>query len=83
MSYCRFSEHSDVYVFLSDNGGWECCRCCFESRPGEAVFKKFPTIEGIIAHLREHKAAGHKVPDEAIEELKFERSNPEHADSGD
>jgi hypothetical protein len=27
MAYCRFGENSDVYLFGSMNGGYECCAC--------------------------------------------------------
>lgn len=27
MSYCRFGKDSEVYLYHSINGGWECCSC--------------------------------------------------------
>lgn len=68
MSYARFGQESDVYVF-SDGDRLHCvwCRLCraFES----AVYAEYPDM---IAHLEEHRAAGHKVPDYALERLRQE-----------
>ena len=69
MSYCRFTEDSDVYVFPSVYGGIECCACSLSS-PGKNV--SFPTQEEMIEHLREHQDTGDLVPGYAFERLQRE-----------
>jgi len=63
MSYARWSEDSDVYVYerTVEASEWVCCGC--------AAFK---TREGMIEHLREHEERGHRVPAEAIARLRRE-----------
>jgi hypothetical protein len=39
MSYARFGDHSDVYVFPHVGGGFECCACGL-SKSVESVFTK-------------------------------------------
>ena len=60
MSYCRFSN-ADVYVFMNVGGFLSCCRCWLGDR------EDFYSTEEMIAHLAEHRAAGHDVP-EGIED---------------
>ena len=57
MSYCRFGEHSDVYVFPSVGGWLECCGCIL-GEPWE-----HGSTQSMIDHLERHRAAGHEVPD--------------------
>jgi hypothetical protein len=72
MSYARFGEDSNVYVFLSCSA-LECCSC----RP-DGPHLTFSTAE-MIAHLDEHRAAGDKVPDYCYEGLREdERENDHH-----
>jgi hypothetical protein len=71
MSVCRLSARSDVYVFYNVSGGIDCCRCRLLSDPMES-FNARDEVE-MIAHLHGHKAAGHKVPQEAFDRL----ANPE------
>jgi len=103
MSYARFGEYSDVYVFAHVGGGFECCGCRI-SKPVKSVFtcgyKDHPlfgdvepcehcngdgcehcmmpgntrlnTRSEMISHLKEHKKAGHKVPNYTINRLKEE-----------
>ncbi len=71
MSYCRFARDSDVYVFESELG-IECCRCRLL---GGRWFRVQGPAE-IIAHLLEHRAAGHKVPESALDELREEVAAP-------
>lgn len=73
MSYCRFSDESDVYVFVNIQNKWECCRCAFRSAPGHAESKIVDTVQEMISHLGEHKKFGHKVPEEVIGKLRCER----------
>jgi hypothetical protein len=64
MAYARFSRNSDVYVYQDTRGGYTC-----ECTPtGTPVFN-CATASAMVAHLRDHRARGHQVPDEAIEEL--------------
>jgi len=65
LSVCRFSDGSDVYVYYSVYGGLECCGCRLA---GGAAFNAADE-QSMIAHLEKHIAAGHKVPDQAVEEL--------------
>lgn len=67
MSYCRFSEDSDVYMYLSQNG-IECCGCSLYPGFGQ----DFDSAELAMAHLREHQDVGHRVPEYAFEKLKYD-----------
>lgn len=65
MSYVRLGEEgSDVYVFLSCYGRLECCGCCLF---GITAFTT--TTAAMFEHLREHRRAGHVVPDSTFERL--------------
>ena len=64
MSYSRFGwDGSDVYVFLSVGGHLECCGCLLSDE------WSYATTDEMIAHLEEHRAAGHHVPEDCIEDL--------------
>lgn len=67
MSYARFGENSDVYVYLDCCGEFRCCACSIKDEWGYA------TTDALLAHLEEHKALGHTVPDYCVEALKEER----------
>lgn len=69
MSYCRFGEGSDVYMF-SDGTEWECCGC--KLNDGGSI--GLATLTAAIEHLEKHIAAGHKVPENAIARLKAEKN---------
>lgn len=66
MSYARFSADSDVYVYAHIGGFVECCGC----RLGEQW--DFHSPAEIVTHLREHEAAGHKVPDHLFDPELYE-----------
>jgi hypothetical protein len=66
VSYCRFGPESDVYVYESCSGGWECCFC------GIGPSANFPSRTQMLDHLDQHVKAGHKVPDYAIARLREE-----------
>lgn len=70
MALCRFGSDSDVYVYYSTEGGIECCGC----RLGSAKMVNVVTEAEMIAHLEEHRRAGHRVPSEALEDLRAGRS---------
>jgi|GEM_PF-1786803 len=73
MSYCRFWwDGSDVYVFESERG-IECCGCKLPDHPPGFTVQ---TPEEMIEHLMEHRAAGHTVPEYALEELRREAGLP-------
>lgn len=85
MSYCRFGEGSDVYVFASDVG-LECCGCLLQDQEwvederalfggylkdiGEIIPHVFQSNHEMIEHLEKHVAAGHAVPDRAFARLR-------------
>lgn len=56
MSYARFSEVSDVYVFSHVDGYVKCCECLFHEECN------FHSADEIVEHLRKHVKSGHKVP---------------------
>ena len=62
MSYARFHEGSDVYVY-PDARGLCCCFCHL----GAADFHT-ADVPTLLKHLDEHRAAGHQVP-EALDDL--------------
>lgn len=66
MSYCRFLE-GDVYLY-EDAGGFICCQWCHLSSDGEDS-REFYSVQTALDHIKEHLAAGHKVPARAIEGL--------------
>jgi len=68
MAYARFGRSSDVYVFESPQGGWECSLCSLN----EGRTTKTASHSEMMEHLRQHEAKGDKVPAEAIEELQNE-----------
>jgi hypothetical protein len=66
MSFARLSHDSDVYVYDTDNG-FECCFCRLDP-DGDIKFTK--TAKQMVAHLEEHRKAGHRVPNYCMDELK-------------
>jgi len=67
MAYCRFGRDSDVYVYEGEHG-IECCRC----RLLDVAFFTAAGPAGMMEHLLAHRAAGHRVPDGALRELRDE-----------
>jgi hypothetical protein len=64
MSYCRWSDDSDVYVYDDICGAIACRECILLGRS-----QYFESRADAVAHLRAHEDAGHKVPDGVIEEI--------------
>ena len=64
MSYVRFSENSDVYVFDHSNGCLCCCGCALNP-----VSYYAETADEMVKHLLQHEAAGHEIPASVIEEI--------------
>lgn len=69
MSYCRFGKDSDVYLYKHVDGGWTCCECELEA-PIHSV--SLPTAPQVAHHLEQHVAAGHKVPQYALDRVNAE-----------
>ena len=70
MSYARMSSTSDVYVW--SDGNRIHCTWCRLAAPGASdtfVHAEYPPM---IAHLEEHRARGHKVPDHVMISLNRE-----------
>jgi hypothetical protein len=66
MSICRFSE-GDAYVYYQvDDGGLVCVWCRLSV--DKPTFRAKDERE-MIAHLSEHRCAGHTIPQEAFDEL--------------
>jgi hypothetical protein len=66
MALCRFGSDSDVYVYYSIHGGIEGRGCQLVANGMLNV----PSEERMLAHLEEHRLAGHRVPDVAFEDLR-------------
>jgi hypothetical protein len=65
MAVCRFGPDSDVYAVYNTGGGIDCCECRLsQDRAFHAADEA-----AMISHLKDHAAAGHKVPSEAFERL--------------
>lgn len=74
MSYCRHYKgpdeafRSDVYVFPSVDGVYECCICALQPCPGPgSCYTR--TAKRMAKHLRRHQLAGHIVPQNVIDFL--------------
>lgn len=73
MSYARFGENSDVYVFLSVAGHLECCSCALvlRAKGGGSSFLA-STTAGMLEHLEAHRLAGDEVDEGTLDGLKAE-----------
>jgi hypothetical protein len=70
MSYSRFGrDGSYVYIFKAIYGGWECCGCILNHEEGGFIA---PTREELLEHIKEHRQAGHVVPEYVDERLRQE-----------
>lgn len=56
MSYCRFTENSDLYIYPDGFGGLVCCACTLKGS------FRTKSRDKMIAHIRQHKKNGDKVP---------------------
>jgi hypothetical protein len=68
MAFARWSATSHVYVFSTLDRGVECCGCALDT---SALFV-FSDFESLAAHLREHLAAGHLVPEDLFDPQIYE-----------
>ena len=82
MSYCRWRDDSDVYL-TQPSDVIRCCHCCLavpaaanidHSNLPDWDTKKFSEM---VAHLRAHQAAGHKVTQQAFDNLEAHKNEPE------
>ena len=64
MSYCRFGDNSDVYVYCSREDVYVCCACSLDK------LWEHVTPSEVITHLELHVAAGHQVPQYAFDRLR-------------
>lgn len=68
MADARFTFACDVYVFLDAHDGYVCQQC--KLQPDGRRFATATAAE-MIAHLiDEHRARGHRVPDDALDGLR-------------
>jgi hypothetical protein len=76
VSYARFGDDSDVYVFMAVTGHLECCGCRLlpMSTDGDPDAQDcFYSTTALIDHLRKHQAEGHRVPDRTFARLEENR----------
>lgn len=62
MSYARFGDDSDVYVYADVGGYVACCGCILGDK------WDFHSPAEIVSHLQEHVSVGHKVPADLLDE---------------
>lgn len=75
MAYARFANDSDVYVYADVAGGFACERC---PRIGETFHCATPGE--MVRHLLViHRGNGHRVPEDALDELREETANNDPA----
>lgn len=66
MSYCRLMKgDSDIYLYFGGGDDtWVCCFCLLGASADRAYDRWYGrTISEVRAHLLQHRAAGHLVPD--------------------
>ena len=82
MSYARFDDYSDVYMYHHYMGFIECCGCWISDEIPEGYedvpASRLETPRRAIRHLMEHISRGYKVS-----EITFERIYGEYADCMD
>ena len=68
MAYARFAPDCDVYVFAGGPAGFalECCACSLVVPSGSFCAK---STDEMVKHLRDHQAAGHKVPEDTFKAM--------------
>ena len=72
MSYCRFLE-ADAYIVGTVRDGKPVIECCGCTLTGDGEFPAFDTEDGMLAHIAEHRAAGHFIPAHVDERLNSEK----------
>lgn len=79
MSYCRFGDDSDVYLYEHIDDFYECCSCRLMKKEIHSTglipdfkmhkSKKMLNLNEVLFHLMKHKKKEHKVPDYALERV--------------
>jgi len=94
MSYCRHAfwedigeetHGSDVYLYPHVDGFVQCCGCLLSPSAEEGGFRgnvNFDFKRGALAHLWQHRLAGHIVPQYAFDRLEREIVEEEVEESG-
>jgi len=67
MSYARFGEFSDVYIW--GDGEYLFCDLC---KLNDRRVQRFASRREMLEHLFQHRRIGHLIPDFAIERLEYE-----------
>jgi hypothetical protein len=65
VSYCRFSEGSDLYLFDATLEGRHVICCCGCDLPDGEYLE----LEAVVAHVERHRANGDQVPEEVLDLL--------------
>lgn len=82
MSYVRWSSigrpwdyDSQLYIFDDVGGGTTCCGCLLDTEGDSwrGDMDSNPLHPETVAHVREHIAAGHEVPDFVIPRLQADQ----------
>lgn len=66
MSYARFSDESNVYVFPHAGGYVQCCGCSLDD------VWNYHSAPEVVAHMQAHVEAGHKVPEYLLDPTLYE-----------
>ena len=66
MSYVRFSDTSDVYLYPTSAGRIVCCACILGGPEG------FHSADELVDHLRAHVAAGNSIPAHLLDASLYE-----------
>jgi hypothetical protein len=73
MSYARFDDYSDVYMYHHYQGFIECCGCWISDDIPEGYedvpASRLNTPRRAIMHLMEHISRGYKVSDETFDRI--------------
>jgi len=78
MSYSRWSEGSDVYVYADIRGGVCCCGC------GEKLESRFfYTFESLKEHLLVHRGQGWSVPEYLLDVDTYDAADFERDAAGE
>lgn len=72
MAYARFFD-SDIYIYSHVDGYIECCACWLNDKLEEyslfGLSEKIQDDETLLAHIQEHRARGHNIPDDLEQEI--------------
>jgi hypothetical protein len=69
MSYARWSDRSDLYVYLDVRGFLNCCCGPMSDRTPIGFDFRTETTAEMIAHIEEHIRNGDLVPDTLVPKL--------------